>query len=443
MSTTHASLLPYLLRKSAFVAPGYEPDPTNIQILTEETRILVVGAGGLGCEILKNLALTYCNDIHVIDMDTIDVSNLNRQFLFRLPDCGRYKADVAAERIMQRYSHVKVKAHNKPLQSFNHSFYQQFDLVIAGLDNVEARQWLNQTLVNLVKYDAEGNIDPSTIIPFIDGGTEGFSGQARAFLPRITSCFECSLPSMPAQVSFPTCTIRNVPRLPEHCILYALKVEWPLLVSFNSHDKFELYEKTSEDDAHVPSGVTLDKDDVEHMRWLYERAAARATTFGITGVTYALTQQVVKNIIPAIASTNALIAAVCCNEVWKIRTNASLRLDNYFMYMGGQPTGTHSETFTYQRNPNCSVCQTPSRFEVNSDVTHTFTLQQFIDELTKQHKLDRPSVSLNGQALYIQTLHADYIDQLDTPISVVIQPGAIVTVNDKAGHTLQVMVLYK
>lgn len=69
-------------------------------------------------------------------------------------------------------------------------------------DNIEARQWLNSTLVSLVQFDESGSIDHDTVIPLIDGGTEGFGGQARVFLPRITSCFECSLVSMPAQTGF-------------------------------------------------------------------------------------------------------------------------------------------------------------------------------------------------------------------------------------------------
>lgn len=84
-----AGLLPkdmdaILDRRGTFTLPGFEPDNgKEIQEFIEESPVLCVGAGGLGCEILKDLALTGFKNIHVIDMDTIDVTNLNRQFLFR------------------------------------------------------------------------------------------------------------------------------------------------------------------------------------------------------------------------------------------------------------------------------------------------------------------------------------------------------------------------
>ena len=78
----------------------------------------------------------------------------------------------------------------------------------------------------------------------------------------------------------------------------------------------------------------LDPDAAEDVRWIFTHALERAATFNIEGVTYLLTKGVIKNIIPAVASTNAHIAAMCANEALKIITFASHTLDSYYMYMG-------------------------------------------------------------------------------------------------------------
>ncbi|KAF8737662.1 hypothetical protein AX14_012538 [Amanita brunnescens Koide BX004] len=295
--------------------------------LRKNAKILVIGAGGLGCEILANLALTGFKNIHVIDMDTIDISNLNRQFLFRQKDVGKPKATVAAEFIMKRVPGANVTPYFGKIQDKDEEYYMQFNLIICGLDSVEARRWINATLVNMVDPD-----NPESLKPLIDGGTEGFKGQARVILPTITSCYECSLDMLNKPTAFPICTIANTPRLPEHCIEWASVLEWPRV---HGHKK-------------------MDTDDPEHITWLYRTALNRAQEFKIEGVTWSLTQGVVKNIIPAIASTNAIIAASCCNEAFKIATSSAAYLNNYFMLIGTD--GVYSYTFEYEKRADCPVC---------------------------------------------------------------------------------------
>lgn len=105
-------------------------------------------------------------------LDTIDISNLNRQFLFRKADVGKYKAEVAARFVENRVKGVKITPHNCKIQDLDEDFYIQFQIVVCGLDSIEARRWINATLVNMVDPDLEDSLKP-----LIDGGTEGKSSR--------------------------------------------------------------------------------------------------------------------------------------------------------------------------------------------------------------------------------------------------------------------------
>uniref|UniRef100_A0A4W6DFN8 NEDD8-activating enzyme E1 catalytic subunit n=1 Tax=Lates calcarifer TaxID=8187 RepID=A0A4W6DFN8_LATCA len=319
----------FLERPGPFTHPDFEPSTESLQFLLETCKILVIGAGGLGCELLKNLALSGFRLIHVVDMDTIDVSNLNRQFLFRPKDVGRPKAEVAADFINSRIPGCKVVPypfHFKKIQDFDESFYRQFHIIVCGLDSIIARRWMNGMLISLLSYE-DGVLDPSSIIPLIDGGTEGFKGNARVILPGMTACIDCTLELYPPQINFPMCTIASMPRLPEHCIEYARILQWPKEKPFGD--------------------TSLDGDNPEHIQWVFDRAQERAAEFNITGVTYRLTQGVVKRIIPAVASTNAVIAAACATEVFKIATSAYIPLNNYLVF--NDVDGLYTYTFEAER----------------------------------------------------------------------------------------------
>ncbi|GAA6038951.1 hypothetical protein JCM8097_000590 [Rhodosporidiobolus ruineniae] len=373
------------------------------QFLREQCKILVIGAGGLGCEILANLALMGFADIHVIDMDTIDISNLNRQFLFRPKDVGKSKALCAAEFVMNRVPGCKVTPYHGKIQDKDDDYYMQFNIVICGLDSVDARRWMSATLVNLVDQEV-----PESLKPLIDGGTEGFKGQARVILPTITSCYECSLDMLTPPTAFPICTIANTPRLPEHCIEWASILEWPRVFK----DK------------------KLDNDDPDHIQWLYDTAKKRADEHNIPGVTWSLTQGVVKRIIPAIASTNAIISAACCNEAFKIATSTNPYLNNYMMYTGNESIYTY--TFEHQKKPECPVCG-GERTTVTQPASSS--LQDLIDMLLEKQELQirRPSLSLEGKSLYLQAppqLEEATRPNLQKTLGELMQSGDVVTVTD-------------
>lgn len=328
-----------LERNSPLAHPDFSPSPDLLDFIINTCRILVIGAGGLGCELLKDLALLGFLNLDVIDMDTIDLSNLNRQFLYRQNDVGKSKAEVAANFIKKRISGAKVKPHFCKIQDYDSSFYQGFHVVVCGVDSVIARRWINGMLVSLLEYDEEGNVKPETIVPLVDGGTEGFKGNARVVLPGMSACVECTLWLYPPQINYPMCTIAHTPRQPEHCIEYVKIFGWQKEQPFGD--------------------VSIDGDNPKHIEWIMNSAISRANEYGIQGVTYRLTQGVVKRIIPAVASTNAVIAAACANEVFKLVTQCCQPLNNYMLF--NDVSGVYTHTFEAGRSEDCLVCSQKPR----------------------------------------------------------------------------------
>uniref|UniRef100_A0A3Q4A9I1 SUMO-activating enzyme subunit 2 n=1 Tax=Mola mola TaxID=94237 RepID=A0A3Q4A9I1_MOLML len=209
-------------------------------------KVLVVGAGGIGCELLKNLVLTGFKNIEVIDLDTIDVSNLNRQFLFQKKHVGKSKAQVAKESALEFCPTANITAYHDSIMNpdYNVEFFRKFVLVMNALDNRAARNHVNRMCL-------------AADIPLIESGTAGYLGQVTVIKKGMTECYECQ--PKPSQKTFPGCTIRNTPSEPIHCIVWS---------------KYLFNQLFGEEDA--DQEVSPDTADPE-AEWNPEETAARAT----------------------------------------------------------------------------------------------------------------------------------------------------------------------
>ena len=178
----------------------------------------LVGAGAIGCEMLKNWAMVGLatgpkGKISVADMDQIEKSNLNRQFLFRTKDVGKLKSNCAAEAVQAMNPDLKGKFVILPDRVgpetehiFNETFWEELDGVTNALDNVDARQYVDRRCVFFRK-------------PLLDSGTLGTKGNTQVVLPSLTESYSSS--QDPPEQSFPQCTLRSFPNKIDHTIAWA------------------------------------------------------------------------------------------------------------------------------------------------------------------------------------------------------------------------------
>ena len=144
-------------------------------------KVIVVGAGALGNELVKNLALVGIGQITLVDLDRIENSNLSRCVFFRREDEGEFKADVLARRAMEMNPEIVVTPVVGDVRlTLGLGAFKDADLVLGGLDNREARMYVNQACWK-------------TSTPWVDGAIEGLMGVARVFVPPHTACYECTM----------------------------------------------------------------------------------------------------------------------------------------------------------------------------------------------------------------------------------------------------------
>jgi len=179
-------------------------------------KIFLVGAGALGCEFIKQFALTgLCcggkGKLTCTDDDNIEISNLNRQFLFRKENVGGSKSQIACEvgRTMNKHLNVealKLRVSPENHQVFTDDFWESLDLVTNAVDNIKARQFVDSRCVFYGK-------------PLFESGTLGTKCNSQVIIPHQTQSYNDSRD--PDEESIPLCTLKNFPYLIEHTIQWA------------------------------------------------------------------------------------------------------------------------------------------------------------------------------------------------------------------------------
>ncbi|CCD23913.1 E1 ubiquitin-activating protein UBA1 NDAI_0C02530 [Naumovozyma dairenensis CBS 421] len=190
----------------------------DFQKKVANSKVFLVGSGAIGCEMLKNWALMGLGSgleghIVVTDNDSIEKSNLNRQFLFRPKDVGRNKSEVAADAVVAMNPDLLNKVEPKidkvgpeTENIFNDSFWQNLDFVTNALDNVDARTYVDRRCVFYRK-------------PLLESGTLGTKGNTQVVIPGLTESYSSSRD--PPEKSIPLCTLRSFPNKIDHTIAWA------------------------------------------------------------------------------------------------------------------------------------------------------------------------------------------------------------------------------
>jgi molybdopterin/thiamine biosynthesis adenylyltransferase/rhodanese-related sulfurtransferase len=163
------------------------------QLKLKNASVLVVGAGGLGAPLALYLAASGVGRLGIVDFDTVDESNLQRQILHHTSDIGRKKIDSAKERLLDLNPHIKVKVFSEKLTGENAiRIIEQFDVVADGTDNFPTRYLVNDVCIFLNK-------------PNVYASIFGFEGQATVFQKNEGPCYRCLFPKPPAPGMVPSC----------------------------------------------------------------------------------------------------------------------------------------------------------------------------------------------------------------------------------------------
>lgn len=166
---------------------------TKEQNRLKKAKVAVTGAGGLGSPAATYLTIAGVGELHLLDMDEVELSNLNRQFLYTQEDDGKVKAELAAKRLNDINPEIKIEGINGMI-TYDNAFdlLKGYDAIVDGTDNFAVRYAINDAAV-------------VNRIPLFHGAALMYEGRVMSILPGETACFRCVFPEAPPQGTVPTC----------------------------------------------------------------------------------------------------------------------------------------------------------------------------------------------------------------------------------------------
>jgi molybdopterin/thiamine biosynthesis adenylyltransferase len=323
-------------------------------IINKNIHLLIIGAGAIGCELMKNIALMNIASlkITIIDFDTIELSNLSRQFLFHDKHINKFKCEILAEQIKKINPNINIIA--LPLKVGHDNInYESMNLtaILLAVDNIDARKYMDTICLDLC-------------IPMFDSGTDGLKGSTQPIIPFITETYSNSSDPI-NEISYPVCTIKSFPYNNIHTIYWALE-QYELLNSKynNNYSIINIFNEFYYDNINnllkehpydecingilfwsqgriKPIPIKYDNSNILHndfhnltttiinenisyhkdndicIKWIMIASNLRALNYNIEIIDLYTTKGIVNKIIPAVPTTTALVAGLTIIELIK------------------------------------------------------------------------------------------------------------------------------
>lgn len=329
-------------------------------------NVLIVGAGGIGSALINTIDFTLVSRLGIVDMDLVEVSNLNRQFLFSASHIGRPKVEAVKDWIAVNLSNfpISFQFYHEKIQNLPAEILTSYNIFFNAVDNLEARLYLNNKL-----YELRHAKKVSEFV-LLDCGSEKLMGHVQIISSNDSPCLACvaSLFEQSSDFNVNYCTIKKIPLSFDDCLKVAI-----LQSADTNNQRQEIFQNNEEFQFDINRNPDLNRSAMIH-----KLAKLKANEFGIEVKQISYTENFLRKFSLNLASTNSMIGALAWSAVHNMYRNIPSN-KNYVVI--NCEHGINVEAHTLEKNPQCRICQVPSEIEVKVDSQMTLSdLERLMSE---------------------------------------------------------------